>query len=161
MMTKFDRRLTYLIKQLQNAFRVRIDACLKDMDITAMQYTVMCWLRGREGWSSASLARRHLVTPQTMNQLIGSLERRDLIRRKVSPTNRRILLVTLSDEGRRLLAECDKRMDRLETEMFGHLPPHVMASLYHNLADLVERLRDPKFDSIQPEAVSISTEAAE
>ena len=149
---KFDRRLTYLIKQLQNAVGIRMDGCLKDMDLTAMQYTVMCWLRGREGWSSASLARRHWVTPQTMNQLIASLGRRGLIRRREMPTNRRILLVTLTDKGRRLLAECDKRMDGLETEMFGHLPPHILAGLYYNMADLIERIRAPEVDSIPSQA---------
>ena len=151
---KFDRRLSYLIKQLQDATRVRLDGCLSDMDLTAAQYAVMSRLRGHEIWSSASLARRHWVTPQTMNQMIGSLERRGLIHRQEMPTNRRILTVTLTEDGHRLLAECDERVDRLETEMFGHLPPHVLAGLYDTMVDLIERIR-------APEDASISAEAAE
>lgn len=149
---KFERRLTYLIKQLQDASRVRLDRCLRDLDLTAAQYAVMSRLRGQEPWSSASLARRHWVTAQTMNEMIGLLERRGLIKREENPANRRILLVTLTQDGHRLLEECDRRVDKLEAEMFGHLPPHALAGLYDTMIDLIERIRDSENESTTAQA---------
>ena len=87
-----------------------------------------------------------------MNELVGSLERRGLIRRDAKPTNRRILLIALTEDGHRLLAACDKRVDKLETELFGHLPPHVMAGLYDTMNDLVERIRGQEDNSISAQA---------
>ena len=152
MTTKFNRRLSYLIKQLETAVHVRLDACLKEMRITAPQYTVLCQLRGRDDWSSAALARRHRVTAQTMYELVTSLERRALISRQEKPTNRRILLITLTNKGRRLLEECDERVDMLESEMFGHLPPRAEAHLYNTLVDLIGRFRAPEAKSMPAQA---------
>jgi DNA-binding MarR family transcriptional regulator len=111
-------RTFYLLNQVSSAVRLKLERCLREFDLTATQYTVMSRVKGREILSSARLARAHHVSPQTMNELIANLEGRGFLSRKEDPENRRVLLVSLTDAGRDLLAACDRKVDVLENEFF-------------------------------------------
>jgi DNA-binding MarR family transcriptional regulator len=87
-----------------------------------VQFTALTALRARDGLSSAQLARRSFVTPQTMNEMVHSLERRGLIARRQAPGNRRVLLLTLTDSGQELLAQCDPLVEAIEREMLAAIP---------------------------------------
>lgn len=111
-------RSFYLVNQVSSAVRLRLERALREFELTATQYTVMSRVKGREVLSSARLARAHHVSPQTMNELISNLVGRGLLQRKEDPENRRVLLVSLTDTGRDLLAACDRKVDLLENEFF-------------------------------------------
>jgi DNA-binding MarR family transcriptional regulator len=111
-------RSFYLLNQVSSAVRLRLERALREFELTATQYTVMSRVKGREILSSARLARAHHVSPQTMNELIANLVARGLLQRKEDPDNRRVLLVSLTDQGRELLEACDRKVDVLETEFF-------------------------------------------
>jgi DNA-binding MarR family transcriptional regulator len=89
--------------------------------MTPAQYTVMSLLAARNDQSSADLARRAGVTPQSMSEIIAALERKGLISRSESPEHRRILTVCLTVQGRKLLKQCDKRVDELEVLLLNGL----------------------------------------
>jgi DNA-binding MarR family transcriptional regulator len=114
-------RTFYLLNQVSSAVRLKLERALREFDLTATQYTVMSRVRGREILSSARLARAHHVSPQTMNELIANLEGRGFLSRKEDPENRRVLLVSLTDAGRDLLAACDRKVDVLESDFFTSL----------------------------------------
>jgi len=114
-------RAIYLLSQANHAVRNRLEAALTQKRITGIQYTVLTVIADRKGVSSAELARRFFVTPQTMNELIGVLQRRGLILRKEDPSNRRILRMRLTAAGRRVLTACDEIADAVESEIFGFM----------------------------------------
>jgi len=114
-------RTFYLLNQVSSAVRLKLERALREFDLTATQYTVMSRVKGREILSSARLARAHHVSPQTMNELIANLEGRGFLSRKEDPENRRVLLVSLTDAGRDLLAACDRKVDVLEGDFFTSL----------------------------------------
>lgn len=63
----------------------------------------------REGpWSIGDLATAEKVRPQTMAQTIAELEESRLVQRHPDPTDRRRVLIELTDEGRAALEE-DRR----------------------------------------------------
>ena len=93
------QRLTYLVKRLEMAERARMEEVLRPLGVTLHQYTALCILERREGLSSAQLARRHVVTPQAMHQLIATMERDRLIERRPDEANRRILRAWLTEHG--------------------------------------------------------------
>ena len=99
-----ELRTIYLLSRLHYAIRQRLDEVLRQYDLTAVQYTVLSLLRSREQLSSAEIARRFSVKPQSMIEVILALESKHLIARAQTPGNRRTLCVTLRAEGRRLLA---------------------------------------------------------
>lgn len=114
-------RAMYLLSQANHAVRNRLEAALAQKRITGIQYTVLGVIADRKGVSSAELARRFFVTPQTMNEMIGVLQRRGLILRKEDPANRRILRMRLTAAGRRVLTACDEIADAVESEIFGFM----------------------------------------
>ena len=134
-------RTFYLLAQLNAAIRLRLERALRDFDLTVAQYTAMSRIRGREILSSAKLARAHHVSPQTMNELIGTLETRGLVVRREDPDNRRVLLVSLTDAGRDLLASCDRTVDGLEAEFFAALTPSGLSQLRQTVEGLVAEVR--------------------
>jgi DNA-binding MarR family transcriptional regulator len=74
-------------------------------------------LRGRACLSNAQLARRALITPQSMIEVLASLEQRGLVRRRADPANARIMRAELTAAGRRVLARADALIAALEDEL--------------------------------------------
>lgn len=125
-------RAIYFLNQANHAVRSRLEAALSGLQMTGIQYTVLSVIGSREGLSSAELSRRFFVTPQTMNELIGGLQRRNLITRKEDPANRRILRMSLTTEGKRMIKACDAAADAVERDIFSFLPQES----YQQLRDL-------------------------
>ncbi|MBP2370641.1 DNA-binding MarR family transcriptional regulator [Pseudonocardia parietis] len=118
-----DRPLTlYLVKRLELAIRARMDEALRPHGLTTLQFTALTALRERDELSSAQLARRSFVTPQTMNEMVRWLENHGFVVRRRDPDNRRVLLLTLTDGGRDLLERCDPLVAAIEEEMLGAVP---------------------------------------
>ncbi|MFJ7905641.1 MarR family winged helix-turn-helix transcriptional regulator [Kitasatospora sp. NPDC096204] len=109
--------LLYSVKQVELATRARLDELLKPAGVTALQYTALTVLERRDGMSSAELARNSFVRPQSMSDLVGALERRGLIARSPDPASRRRHIISLTDEGRTLLARHEPAVRELEDEM--------------------------------------------
>lgn len=109
------------MKHLELAIRSGIDDLIGEFGVTALQYTALSVLARHPGMSSAELSRRSFVSPQAGNEMIGLLERKDLLERAPDPTNRRILRIRLTGQGRELLSKCDERVDGLEERMLGSL----------------------------------------
>ncbi|MFI9583541.1 MarR family winged helix-turn-helix transcriptional regulator [Streptomyces sp. NPDC052236] len=114
-----------------------MDELLKPAGITALQYTALTVLRRRDGLSSAQLARNSFVTAQSMADMVTGLERRGLITRRRDPGNRRVLLISLTDTGRELLAAYDEAVGALEERMLGGLRKQER----HDLEDYLNRCR--------------------
>src|SRR4051795_12541920 len=105
------QRLTYLVKRLEMAERARMEEVLRPLGVTLHQYTALSILERREGLSSAQLARRLFVTPQAMHQLVASMERDGLIKRRGDEANRRILRAWLTEHGADVLRSCHEAVD--------------------------------------------------
>ena len=92
----------YLVKQLELAIRSFMDEALRPFGLTTFQYTALTVLQHRGTLSSAQLARRSFVRPQTMHEIVRSLEERGLIERAHAPGNRRTMEARLTREGKEL-----------------------------------------------------------
>jgi DNA-binding MarR family transcriptional regulator len=111
-------RMIYLVRRLQVSSYLQLEESLQRFDITPTQYTVMSTLAHRERLSSAQLSRRFFVKPQSMIKLIASLEAKNLISRVAANGDRRVLEVSLTPAGRRMLTACEIAVDDLEKRMF-------------------------------------------
>jgi DNA-binding MarR family transcriptional regulator len=112
-----EPRVGYLIYRVERRLRARLDEAVKTHGVTTQEYVTLSVLRDRDGLSSAQLARWAFVTPQAMNLVIASLERRRLVRRRADPRHRRILRASVTPQGRKVLEGCDRSMDRIEADM--------------------------------------------
>src|SRR3954463_3407218 len=133
-------RVSYVIARLDRAIRRRIADMVAPHGLTATQYTALSVLRMGKGLSNAQLARRSYVTPQSMIEMLGTLEAKGLIERSPAPDHGRILRTELTSKGRRLLSRCDEELDRIENEMTRELSPEELQSFEHMLRSCVHML---------------------
>jgi DNA-binding MarR family transcriptional regulator len=113
--------LLYVVKQLELATRAHLDAVLKPSGVTALQYTALTVLERRPTMTSADLARASFVRAQSAADLVGALERRGLIRRETDATNRRRMLISLTDQGQEFLKAYRPVVKELEERMLQDL----------------------------------------
>jgi DNA-binding MarR family transcriptional regulator len=132
----FKWGMIYLLARIFYAMRQRTEDALKPHNLTPMQFTIMATLGRRQGLSSAELSRRFSVTPQTMGEMIGNLERRSLVARAQDPTNRRALKLNLTQEGERLLRACETAMHDVEAAMFEDMSPREFEALRARMINL-------------------------
>lgn len=91
--------LSYIIGRLDRAIRNRLLEILAPLELSIPQFTTLSVLKRRPGLSNAQLARRALILPQSMIQVIAALERRQLVERAPDPAHNRILQTRLTTAG--------------------------------------------------------------
>ncbi len=111
--------MSYLVGRLDRIVRRRLAAALGPHELSLQEYTTLSVLRARSGLSNAQLARRSLITPQAMNEVLARLERRGLVQRHPGQVRGRIRPAELTTSGKRLLARADKSVDAAERDLFG------------------------------------------
>jgi DNA-binding MarR family transcriptional regulator len=137
-------RLTYLVKQVQEALLARLDEITRQFGLTAKQYTALSVVQQYPGLSSAALGRLTFVTSQAANEMVTTLARKRFLTRSVDQANRRRLEVQLSRAGTRALAQLDALVDQLELEVFGGIGSADQARLRHMLHTCLESLSRPE-----------------
>jgi len=136
-------RTSYLMRRAQLFVYANLSECLRKHKLTPMQYMLLSLSRRRGQMSSADLARRFMVTPQSVNELIATLQRKRLIARTRSSENRRVLRISVTPDGSRLLRTCDREVDAMEKGLFGCLKPPALKALRNALATLVAASENP------------------
>ena len=133
-------RLSYVVGRLDRALRREIAALVRPFGLTVPKYTALSILRDRPGLSNAQMARRSYVTPQSMNEVLASLEADGLIVRAPAANHGRVLEVALSDRGNEVLAACDRAVTHMENAMLADLDAAGREQLREALIDCVHRL---------------------
>jgi len=116
-----DLSIGYLLKRAQAALRAEMDQRLAGHGLTTPQYAALSALERMPGLSSAELARRSFVTPQTMIRIVAGLEEKGLVKRSEHPVHGRILEATLTAEGQRAIRACQKVVLEVERRMLSTL----------------------------------------
>src|SRR6185503_6510124 len=74
-------RTIFLLRLLQlNIYNLMIER-LRPAGLTPIQYLVLSILSRRGTWSTAELARRFHIAPQSMTEIVASLQKKKLIAR--------------------------------------------------------------------------------
>jgi len=118
-----EPRLTYVIGRLDRALRRRLAAAVEPAGLTLPAYTALSVLQAQNGLSNAQLARRSLVTPQSMSEVLMLLVERGYVRRLPDPGHGRVIRTELTEAGRHALEQCDRAVDAVELEMLGDVDP--------------------------------------
>ena len=114
--------LVYVIGRVSQGIRRELRERLSSCGLSVADVTTLSVLRGRACLSNAQLARRALITPQSMIEVLASLEQRGLVRRRADPANARIMRAELTAAGRRVLARADALIAALEDELLAGVP---------------------------------------
>jgi len=135
-----DGYLTYLLRQASAAVRLAMERELADLAVTPPQFSALTMLMAYGELSNAELARLTLQTPQTVNVIIGNLERRGMVVKRPDDSNGRILRLVITADGKRLAEKCKVRADRIEVLLQNQLKPTTERAVRDWLAALARDL---------------------
>lgn len=135
-------RTIYLIKRVETEITSRMMQVLGDYNITPTQFIILSFVGDNEtDISSAQLSRRFLMTPQSMNEVVTVLQKKGLLEKKTDPHHKRILRLTLTEQGQKTLAQCNEAMDDLEIELFEHLEPNELETYRQLMGKILEKTK--------------------
>lgn len=103
--------------------------------------THLLWVVFHEGpRTQAELAAALDVTPRHITTLVDGLEAIGLARREPHPTDRRAVLVTLTDRGREVMAAMDAEHEQLGAQLIDGLDEATAAATLKGLTHIHRRL---------------------
>ena len=92
------------------------------------------------GLSGADLARLSFLTPQTINVIVGNLERDGAIEKSSHATHGRILRLHATPKGQALLKRCRARVAEIEAEVAALLGKDEERAVRRWLSAVAEKL---------------------
>ena len=144
--------MIYIVGRLNQGIRREMRARLSEFNLSVTEYTTLSVLAGRPELSNAQLARRALVTPPSMLEIVAELERRGLVSRAVDPDNARILRARLTRHGRDLLKAADPAIQTLHDEMFAGMTPRQQQAAMTAMRVAMTNLSRPDGSQRKPRA---------
>jgi DNA-binding MarR family transcriptional regulator len=136
-----EQRLGHLIKKVEHELTSAKHSALRPLKVNVPQYNVLLALSQESGLSGAALARRCMVTPQTMSSVLSTLEGRGLVARAPHPVHSHILEVELTASGRALLARAEEAVAGIEEQLAAAFTPEETKSLLTHLERCLTAVR--------------------
>lgn len=113
---------------------------LKQHGLSPTQYNVLRILRGAgsDGLPCGEVAGRMITRDPDITRLLDRLENRGLVLRTRTPSDRRVIITRITEEGLRLLAQLDEPLEKLQISQLAHVPREKL----EQLCALLEAVRD-------------------
>jgi DNA-binding MarR family transcriptional regulator len=130
-------RAFYQILRLHQLVSNCLDEALQPAALTAHQYTILSLVRNMAPTTSALVARRLQISAQSTGETLKTLEARGMVERGESAENKRLVLFTLTPEGKRLALRADRLVAKAEAAFFECIDAPALQSLQ----DSIQRIR--------------------
>jgi DNA-binding MarR family transcriptional regulator len=137
-----DQRFGYILKRAQQALRARMDSELRLHKLTTPQYAVLTVVAATPDISNADLAKATFVTPQTMQGIIATLEKRGLLERSPDPQHGRRLMTQLTTSGEKAMRAADATIKRVEAIMVNSITVQDIEHATNTLFACIENLSE-------------------
>lgn len=114
-------------------------------ELSLAHFRLLISLLDEDGLPAGRLAAAADLSPATTTQMLDLLERRGFVARERHPTDRRVVVATLTPEGRRLTEERRAAFRALWEQELGDLSEEELAAgvtVLERLADLLELLAE-------------------
>ena len=134
--------LGYLVRQANVAVRGAMERVLAELDVTSPQFAVLTMVAAYPGLSGADIARLTFLTPQTINVIVGNLEKAGAIAKTAHAEHGRILQLGVTARGRAVLRKCRTRVEVLEEQMAGLLGRNEEKVVRRWLSSVAEKLAE-------------------
>ncbi len=132
--------IAYVIGRVDQGVRREMRRRLEPFGLSVPEYTALSILEVVPGLSNAQLARRSLITPPAMLEVLASLERRGLVVRHTDPQHGRIRRAELTEDGTRTLRRSAREIDRLSAQLLDAIPDDERDVVRRGLVAVMDRL---------------------
>ena len=139
---RFGQRMIALLPRILRGFTRRESNYLSRGRITIPQLGVLEQLSRQKEVPMNELARGMGVTRPAATGLVDRLLSQDLVSRRGDPADRRVIRVSLTAKGRRVLNGIWSQKRRMIQEVFGRLPAGDRAQYLATLEKVVEILSE-------------------
>jgi DNA-binding MarR family transcriptional regulator len=114
----------------------------RQFGLTGPQLTVIKILESLDGLSLSSLSDQIKAQNSTVTGIIDRMEREELVKRERSAEDRRIVLISLTDKGRKLAAQIDVEPMEIFRDALSSLPKGDLEDLFRILVMFQKKVRD-------------------
>lgn len=113
-------------------------------DITPQQFNVLRILRGQYpgSISTSSIRERMLDRSSDASRIVDRIHKQGLVEKKICPTDKRLVDVSISEQGLKLLEKIDEQIDEMD-KTFGNLSVEEAEEL-NRLLDKIRSIDDPQ-----------------
>src|SRR5215469_14866231 len=109
------------VMRVQQLLLSRVEDVLKPYGLTFAAYEALQLLAftRRGSLPMGKMGERLMVHPASVTNAIRKLESRGLVERRLSPDDRRVVLATITDEGRGVVAEATDALNQADFGLAG------------------------------------------
>lgn len=120
--SKEDEAVINLLKTVDHINRISSET-MEPFGITSHQYNILRILRGgdSEGLPTLEIGKRMLVRSPGVTRLIDRLEKKELVTRKRSEEDRRVVHCQITDKGQNLLEDMDEPIEEMNQSIVENL----------------------------------------
>jgi DNA-binding MarR family transcriptional regulator len=129
------------LRRAQHELRLAIDGELSEQGTNSSQVNLLREIRANPGSSSAQLARRAALTPQTLGQQVNQLQRLGLVERR-GGSRRLEHFITVA--GERLYETATERVSAVQSRVFGDFDGRELASLAGAFSTIARRAAEER-----------------
>jgi DNA-binding MarR family transcriptional regulator len=122
---------------------------LVERGLTRARATVIWQLHHQGPVTQRELSQALGTTPRNVTGLLDALEADGFVARERHPTDRRAIVVALTDRGRRASAMLHAEQQECASMLFGHIAPEELGAFVASLDRVLDTLRTADFDSIR------------
>ena len=141
--------LSFMLAHASHVLATRMTAAFAEIGITPREYCVLNHAAAGE-LTQIELARLSDLDKTTMVVTLDGLEEAGYAERRPSRSDRRARVVTVTDEGRRLVAAGTEIADRVHREVLAELAPASQGVFMDSLTQLVGGLLAEPVESERP-----------
>lgn len=131
----------YLAWQFAMFVGSRMDDELGPLGLSKAQFNALQHVADSPGITSAEAARRTGITAQSMGAAIADLVKRGALSREPYPLHGRVLALSITESGRRLLDDAVQAVGRVNEEALAVLEERDRDRLHETLLSLVLEVR--------------------
>ncbi|MEM7324190.1 MAG: MarR family transcriptional regulator [Actinomycetota bacterium] len=143
-MTTFDETLPMILHRTLDAVMPRYRTLFARHELTEQQWRVLRVLWEVDRTSSVELARRTLLPAPSLVGIVDRLESRGLVARVRSTTDRRVVYVTATAEGRALGEEVVPHVDEINRHVRAGVPAEAWQAMQATLEAIAANAADDR-----------------
>jgi DNA-binding MarR family transcriptional regulator len=128
----------HLIRRLQQIAVAIFGAETRAFDITPVQYASLLAVQLHPGIDQTTLMKAVAFDLSTIGEVVGRLEGKGLVKRSISPKDRRAKVLHITAAGRRLLAQIEPGVVAAQERILAPLPRAERAPFMRAVQQLVE-----------------------
>lgn len=136
---RFDDLPGALFRRLHQLAVARFTSEMGDLGLTPIQWSAMLTTMQCPGIDQITLSREIFIDPSTIAGVLDRLESRGLLQRVVSPDDRRVRLLYVTDEGREVMKDANAVVLSTQEWLMEPLSPADRAKLMQLMLRVLNR----------------------